>query len=302
MTLNRSFLLLTLTFFALSGALIAATVAVSVPASRGVALLVTVAFLALAVPILWFEGRRDLDPVLTLIAGVFGMTSICVFVYLFSADRTGLVPKVVAPLTAAGAVACGVVTFRRQRTASTAFPNILASHVPSRDIFETDGIQFTGLFEPARPGQPHFVAILLQNCFDTRRQVTARLDAAGNAKYLRFDPVHSVSLGGGEVVRIVVPVVAPTYPGSYHLYFSISVSGAAGRRVRPWRAQEATNRTTGGEMAAFAAVGIIKWGGGVRFAIGPLPDDLWAAPLPPPSIVSLWRPTGGTVPFEQSVA
>jgi hypothetical protein len=302
LTLNRSFFLLTFAFFAMCGAVISATVAAAVPASRFSALLVALVFGAVAGAILWFEGRRDLDAVLTLVASVLGITAMCTCVYLVSADDAGLAPKLAAPLTAIGAAACGVATFRRQRSSSGVFPNVLASHFPPGQIFETDGVQFTGVLDPARPGRPHFVSIILQNCFDSSRRVIVRLDAASHAKYLRFDPVHSIELAGAEVARLVLPVVAPTYPGSYNLYFSISVQGSTGRRIRLWRAQEATNRTTGGEMAALAVVGVIKWGGGIRFHVGPLLDDLWAAPLAPPSTESLWRPAPGTVPLEQSVA
>lgn len=290
MTLNRSFFLLTIAFFAMSGAIIAGTVAASSPGSRSSALLLALLFAAVAGAILWFEGRSDLDAVLTLIAAVLGLTAMILVIYLIFAGDTGLTPKVSAALAGIGAVVCATATYRRQRGSSSTFPNVLASQFPADQIFETEGVQFTGFLDAAKPGRPHFVSVLLQNCFDSPRRITLRFDAASHAKYLRFHPTHTMDLAGAEVARIVVPVVAPTYPGSYTLYFSISVNGSSGKRVRLWRAQEATNRTTGAEMAALAVVGVLQWGGGIRFTVGPLPDDLWAADLPAPSTESLWRP------------
>jgi hypothetical protein len=297
LTLNRAFFLLTLAFFAMCGVITSATVAASIPESRSSALLFTLAFAAIAGVVLWFEGRRDLDAVLTLVATVLGLTAMCVTIYLFAADHTGIAPKVSAALTGIGAATCAIATYRRQRTASFDFPNVLASEFQPSQIYETEGIQFTGLLTPG-PGQHHHVSVVLQNCFDAPRRVTICFDAGTHAKYLRFEPAHVVDLGPAEVARRVVPVVTPTYAGTYHLYFSVGVTGSTGRRVRLWRAQEATHRTTAGEMAALALVGVIKWGGGVRFTVGPLPDDLWTLPLPAAVTESVWRPVPGRLPFE----
>jgi hypothetical protein len=300
LSLNRSFFLLTVAFFAMGGAIIGVTVSASRPSSS--ALLVTFTCAAIAGVILWFEGRRDLDAVLTLVAAVLGITFLCTVIYVLAALRPGGWSKVSAALTAIGAVACVVATYRRQRSASSTFPNVLGAEFPPGQIFETDGVQFTGFLTPGGSGKPHFASIVLQNSFDSRRKVTVRLDAAGHAQYLRFHPTHSVELGAAEVARVVLPVVTPTYPGTYHLYFSVSVQGTTGKRVRFWRAQEASHRTTGTETVALVAVGVLKWGGGIRFTVGPLPDDLWAVQLPMPSMESIWRPAVGTVPLEPSVA
>ncbi|HEV7668766.1 MAG TPA: hypothetical protein VGS22_09595 [Thermoanaerobaculia bacterium] len=90
--------------------------------------------------------------------------------------------------------------------------------------------------------------------------------------------------------------MTPTYLGTYPLYYSIQVNREEGKRVRLWRAQDATTRTKASTTVALAAIGHLHWGGGIRFTVGPLPDDLWAEPLAPPTEKTLWEPRLGTVP------
>jgi hypothetical protein len=300
MSLNRSFFLLTIAFFTTGAAIIG--VAVSGSHTSSAALLFIFACAAISGVILWVEGRRDLDAVLVLMAAVLVLAFLCIAVYVMAALKPGGLSRISAALCAIGAVACVVVTWRRQRSASSTFPNVLGAKFPPGQIFETDGVQFTGFLTPGASGKPHFASVVLQNSFDSRRKVTVRLDAASHAKYLRFPPTHTVDLGAAEVARVVLPVVTPTYPGTYHLYFSVAVDGTTGKRVRLWRAQEASHRTTATETVALVAIGVLKWGGGIRFNVGPLPDDLWAAPLPMPVFESIWRPAIGTVPLEPSIA
>jgi hypothetical protein len=306
MTLSKSFFLLALAFCAMCVTAGAATVAfsgdeVSMGAANvaGMALLVTGA-------LLWREAKRDLDAVLTLVGAFLLLAALCVGIYLYYAldyaEPAGLAPKVALAACVVTGVACGAATWRRQGTGSNDFPNILAAMVQPASLFETEGVQFTGLLDEGRERRPHAVSILLQNCFDAPRTVTIRFDAAGSEKYMRFHREHQVQIGAAEVSRVVFPVIAPTYPGSYPLYLSIAVGSAGGKRVRLWRAQEATERTRTATTVALLAVGHLKVGGGIRFTVGPLPDDIWAADLPQPVQQSVWQPRIGTVPFVQSVA
>jgi hypothetical protein len=260
-----------------------------------------IAFLVAAV-ILWREAKRDPDAVLTLVSVFMLLSAVCIGIYLFYADQPGTASQVSLVVCIALGLACAAATRRRQRSESTDFPNVLATMAPINGIFETEGIQFTGMLTPGRERRPHAASILLQNTFDAPRTVTIRFDAAGTGKYMRFHPEHKVEIGPAEVSRVVFPVVAPTYPGSYPLYFSIVVAGKGGKRVRLWRALDATERTKTGTTLALLAVGHLKVGGGIRFTIGPLPDDIWSAPLSQPRQESLWQPRIGTVPFVQSVA
>lgn len=302
MTLSRSFFSLALAFCAMCVMAGAAAVAFSdEAASARAGNVVGVAFLVSAA-LLWREGRRDPDAVLTLVSAFALLTAVCLGVYLFYAERPGTVSQVALVACVALSLACGAATWRRQRSESSDFPNVLAAAIPVTGIFETEGIQFTGLVDQGRERRPHAVSILLQNTFDAPRTVTIRFDAAGAGKYMRFHPEHRVEIGPAEVSKVIFPVVAPTYPGSYPLYFSIAVAGSGGKRIRLWRAQDATERTRAATTAALLAVGHLKVGGGVRVIIGPLPDDIWAAPLPQPVQKSVWQPRIGTVPFVQPAA
>lgn len=265
MTLTKSFFLLTIAFFSIVTALVAIAVALSLPEARNSALVVAGLAGVIAALILRVEARRDPDPVLTQLCAVSSITATAVGMYWIFGLEPGIAPKVATGLAAILAIAFAVAIYRRRKTESLDFPNILARMVNYKGIFETEGVQFTGYLEPGVAGKPHFVSILLQNCFDSARDVTIAFDPAGSAKYLRFYPKHTVRLPDGAVSRVTFPVVTPTYPGAYQLYFSIAVSGRAGRRVRLWRAQEATNRIKPAAQVALLAVGHLAWGGGVRF-------------------------------------
>jgi len=247
--------------------------------------------------ILRFEGQRDLDAVLTLVIGFLAFLAMGVGIYLIAADRTGLAPKVSFALCTTGAVTLGVWSYRRQKTESPDFPNLLARSVHQAAIFESEGVQFTGYLEPAQGGKPHLISILLQNCFDGPCEVTLNLDPAGNGAYMRLHDRFNMTLGAAEVVKVTMPVVTPTYAGKYFLYYSIDVKGQKGKRVRLLRAQAATTRVKPTTTLVLLAFGHLSVGGGIRFTIGPMPYDLWSSPLPAPVLESLWKPRMGTVPY-----
>lgn len=176
---------------------------------------------------------------------------------------------------------------------SAEFPDLLRRRYPAGQIFETDLIQFTGEVVPSDGRSPHSASLLLQNCSDGPRSVTIRFEAGEAAKYLRFHPSVEADLGPAEVVRIQVPVISPTYEGSYPLYFSLSVRGSGGRRVRTWRAKVPARRVKAAETVALLAVGHLAVGGGVRFTIGRTPVDLWNTALANPVREVLWQPGTG---------
>jgi hypothetical protein len=301
MTLSKSFFMLVLAFVSMCVAGGAAVAALSGTGSGG-ATVVAVVALGIAAGILWFEAKSDLDAVLTLVSVFLILTAVCVGIYLLYGDRPGIAPKIALGASLLIGVPCGVLTYRRQHGNSTDFPNVLLTKAAEKSLWEKEGVQFTGIMTQGSGGKPHTISVLLQNCFNAPRTIRIRFEAAGSEKYMRFHPEHQVRLGPAEVARVVFPVVAPTYPGSYFLYFSIAVGGRDGKRVRLWRAQEATERTRQATTAALLAVGALWVGGGLRFTVGPLPDDIWAAPLAPPTPEILWRPRPGTVPLAQTAA
>lgn len=297
MTLNRSFFLLSTAFLLMCTTAIAlgiTFVSEGVPTKPYTVGLVS-GFLTLV--ILRFEGRRDLDAALTLVVAFLAFLAMGVGIYLIAADRSGLAPKVSFGLCAAGAVMLGIWSYRRQRTESPDFPNLLTRSAHHAAIFESEGVQFTGFLEPAQGGKPHLISILLQNCFDSACEVTLNFDPAGNGAYMRFHARHTLTLGAAEIVKVTMPVVTPTYSGKYPLYYSIEVKGQKGSRVRLWRAQEATTRVKTSTTLVLLAFGHLALGGGIRFTIGPLPYDLWNSPLPMPVEASLWKPRIGSVPY-----
>jgi hypothetical protein len=85
--------------------------------------------------------------------------AMCVGIYLLAADQSGLAPKVSFDLCAIGAVTLGIWSYRRQKTESSEFPNILARSVPAGAIFESEGVQFAGFLEPGEGGKPHLISI-----------------------------------------------------------------------------------------------------------------------------------------------
>ncbi len=301
MTLSKSFFMLAVAFVSMCVAAIAAVVMLSGTEIGGGSAGVTAVAAAVALGLLWQESKSDLDAVLTMVSVFLLLTALCLGIYLFTADRTGLAPKIALGLAVLIGGICGSITYRRQHGGSSDFPNVLLTVAPETSLYEKEGVQFTANLTQGSGGKPHTASIFLQNCYDGARTVRVRFDAANHAQYMRFHPEHQVRLGPAEVARVSFPVVAPTYPGSYRLYFSIDVSGREGKRVRHWRAQDATERTRQEATAALLAVGVLKVGGGLWLTVGPLPDDIWAAPLAAPSQQILWRPRVGTVPLVQSV-
>jgi hypothetical protein len=289
-TLSASFFALAFAFCALCVAVVAGAIAVSSPSAAMSAGITAGVALGTAVMVLWRQARRDFDAVLALLGGFALPAAMVVGIYAASVDQAGWVPIGFTVVSGLLGVGCLVATYRRQRQESERYPNVLKSEFGPSGILETEGIQFTGQLAQATAGKPHYASVVLQNCFDQPRSVTLAFDGAGSAKHLRFHSSVSVNLGPAEVVRVTVPVVSPTYAGEYSLYFSVHVAASSGQRVRLWRAQTATNRTTGAQTAALLAVGVLSVGGGVRFTIGPTVDDLWASPLEEPRVETLWRP------------
>jgi hypothetical protein len=301
MTLSRNFFRLATAFISMCVACAAGAVALSETGLENGPAVVSLVALGVALVCLWMEAKSDLDAVLTMVAVSMLLAAICVGIYLFSADHAGLAPKAALGGAILISAACGFMTYRRQHGSSADFPNVLLKQAPAKDILETEGVQFLGFLKPGGGGKPHALSVVLQNCFNAPRTVRIRLDGAAYASYMRFQPEHQVVLGPAEVARVVFPIVAPTYPGSYRLYLEIGVSGKEGKRVRLWRAREAPTRTSSTETVVLAALGTLKVGGGVFFTIGPLPDDLWNTHLAVVSFESLWQPRIGTVPLFQRV-
>lgn len=204
-------------------------------------------------------------------------------------------PYVPAETVAAAlaAVAFYAAARRGQRTPdSFGIPNVLLSTFPGSEVREAGGVQFAGVLHPGTGIAPHWLELFVQNCLDAQRSVRLRFDGAMDARFMRFQPEVPVELGPSQVVRVRMPVVSPTYAGTYSLFFEPEVLGEGGNRVRRWRAAPVQKRVKPGEIAASALLGHVHIGAGDRFLVGPLQADIWSQPLPPPEIEVLWPSLG----------
>lgn len=253
---------------------------------------------SVAAVILWREGMSDTEATLTFLATIFSGLATCMLIYLFYASSPGATAKSVGFGSLIVAIGLWIALLRFKRAPeSSDFPNILLEFNQSDSVYESEGVQFTASLDPGSSQRPHKISIFLQNCFNHSRDVTINFDGASQANYMRFFPYHQLRVGPAEVIKVMLPVVTPTYPGNYNLFFSIAVSGSGGKRVRRWRAKEQTKRVTKGAQLALLAVGMLAWGGGISFTVGPLSEDIWANDLPLPSQEIVWQPRPGTVPF-----
>ena len=116
MTLNRSFFLLTTAFLLMCTSAIALGIALASEGTPTKPYTIGLVSGFLTLVILRFEGRRDLDAVLTLVIAFLAFLAMGVGIYLIAADRPGWAPKVSFGLCSAGAVVLGVWSYRRQNT------------------------------------------------------------------------------------------------------------------------------------------------------------------------------------------
>jgi hypothetical protein len=250
--------------------------------------------LAVGLLCLGVQVRSDADSVLIFLSVFLLLLALVEGIYLYSAHDPGWLPKLLLGASALGAVGLGALTYRRQFGAdSSVYPNVLRAHFQEGSILEMDGVQFTGFVEPATPGHPHWISLLVQNCYDAPRHVRIRFDAERDRKHLRYHHVFNTRLGAAEVRRFHFPVIAPTVPGEYDLYFNVSVEGTGGTRVRLWRAKTPSSRVRGDATVALLAVGVFAHGGGLKFTLGPLAEDFEGAVLPAPRNQIVWPSDGG---------
>lgn len=240
-----------------------------------------------------YEYRRDLDAALTFLSVFLIIVAICAGTFVFSARQPGNISKAITVVAILGGLSLGFATYRRQTAPdSPAFPDLLRQGSAKAPIYERDGIQFVPYFQPGTRDQPHFATFVLQNCFDAPRQVNLTLTPGSSfaAKRLRLQSRINIEMGAAEVIRLSLPVVSPTYPGTYSLFFDISVSGSGGQRVRLRRAKVPERRITASGTILLLLVGVTAVGGELEFIVGPLPTDIWSQPLLEPKIDILWKP------------
>lgn len=266
-------------------------------ASRGVAVIAGIVGLAG----MGLELRRDPRAAAMYGAAILAVVAMFAVVTWWVTVPRNLVALAVAAAGAAGAVAL-LLYLRKVRRApdSPLFPNVLRSVARPEAIFEASGVQVTGRGERVGNGEVMRVVLLLQNCWSAARQVTLDLkDAvplAPAAMRPKFPSSYAVRLGPAEVGELVIQVLSPESGGAFTLTASVSVSGSAGRRVRPWQAQELSARISPKATALLVPLGVLAWGGGLHVQFGPsAPSPRAGAPLPPTWRVQ-WAPAPGALP------
>ena len=296
--MTRGFWMLTLALFAVCICTTLVTLMLWTGQADQPVLLLASATGSLAAYILWRESKRDIVAVLMFCLALLSTLALLILIYLFNAESPGFAPKLLGALSVVGCIGLAAKWVRLQRApASPDFPNVLLGHFDKQEIFEVAGVQFAARMAKGIQAEPHKISVALQNCYDGARRVVLKLDGEVHTKYMRFHPKHELNLGPAEVASVTLPVVTPTYPGKYHLYYSISVSGHRGKRIRLWRARSPEPRVTSQRRGALLILGVVAWGGGLRFTVGPLQEDIWAKELPHPVEEILWKPRLGTVPL-----
>jgi hypothetical protein len=144
--------------------------------------------------------------------------------------------------------------------------NPLAALVPSSSIVEIDGVQFAVDTGPIAGGV--VARVRLQNCFDAPREFEFGLE--GPREGLLFAVAATTTLSPLALVQLDVPIlVLGPLATKVEIIARPSVRGAGGTRVRRWRAKAYEQAVTGSAQLGWLALGVLRWGGGVRFRFGP---------------------------------
>jgi hypothetical protein len=143
--LNKSFFAMTAAFLAMFAGAISVVVALTIEPMTDSASAVAFACGLIAAALLYGQSRRDLDPVLTLIAVFSLSTAICIGIYVYYAQAPSRTPKIAATVCALIGATLGYLTYRRQHDESPDFPDILGRQFGPARLLETNGIQFSCL-------------------------------------------------------------------------------------------------------------------------------------------------------------
>jgi hypothetical protein len=171
------------------------------------------------------------------------------------------------------------------------WPNKLSEKF-GKAVVEEDGVQFAAVAAQRRvqPGERVLIQVFLQNTWDRVRNVKIDLSPRRSADTVRR-PEITYALRAGEVVKLSIESTVEVLSGqSLELEFSIVVWGGGGRRVRRWRAAQYQPRVSGAHQATMLAVGVIAWGGGVRFRFESVAGRAASSGAPSTKAETLWLP------------
>ncbi len=132
--------------------------------------------------------------------------------------------------------------------------NPLADLFAKESISELDGVQF--VVSSAATDFGGAITLVLQNCFDAPRELEVTLASPAGARQSKL------KAGPLAVVRAEFPIAISS--GSMEVEIRLALRGSGGRRVRTWVARTWENATSTGEQVALLALGVLKWGGGLK--------------------------------------
>ena len=226
----------------------------------------TLALMALA-----FEARRDVFAfaqfmlVTLLFAATFAAAA-----YVAAESSQGRRRAILAGAVCVAGMGWSVARLLREHYAKGELPNWLLEHFHRSAVFEIDGVQWTLTQGPERLGGDNWVRVFLQNTVAAERVVTIAFEDVTGLRRQRgsllIPAVAPVTLGPGEVGSLHVPVaIGPQPAHTTDLYISVTARGPVGRRLRPFRARAASERTRRWLQLLALLAGHVVWGGGVRF-------------------------------------
>jgi hypothetical protein len=225
----------------------------------------------IAALVLGLEARRDgyAFAQFVLVMLLFPLT-FAIAAHVVAETAEGRRRAVMAGVVSLLGMGWAAVRLWREHHAQGELSNRLLEQFHRNSIFEIDGVHWTGTQGPAELGDENWVRIYLQNAVAAERTVTITFEDVaglrgkrGSLLLPRIDPVR---IGPGEVGSLLVPVnTGPRPARTTDLYVSVKARGPAGRRLRPFRARAASERTRRGFQLIALIAGHLVWGGGVRF-------------------------------------
>jgi hypothetical protein len=225
---------------------------------------------ALALWLLAFEARRDVFAFaqFMLVAFLFAAT-FAAAAYVAAESSEGRRRAVLAGAVCVAGMGWCVLRLLREHRAQGELPNWLLERFHRSALFEIEGVQWTCTQGPERLGGENWLRVFLQNAVAAERVVSIALeDVTGLGRQrgsLLVPTIASVTLRPGEVGSLYVPVaIGPRPARTTDLYISVRARGPVGRRLRPFRARAAPERTRPWLQLLALFAGHLVWGGGVR--------------------------------------
>ncbi len=229
--------------------------------------------LAIAALGLFVEAKRELYA-FCMFAAVFGViAAIITGAVALLGTEPHPIAGAVAITTTLAVIACVAYMIKTQY-GHDPLPNVLRQEFNRAAIYEVDGVQFaaTQSGSDISAGEGFEIRVVAQNGWDTERTFIFGLKPerriSFNSARLVLEDSPSLTLAGGAAGVLSIPVIAEGKArGRYSLVAKPRVTGAAGTRVRRWRARPLGGQLPGWVTALGVLGGVLVWGGGMKFKV-----------------------------------